>query len=62
MVKALVNEFNCEVSTAKAAIHLFGEQAAERMRNRSYEDFCAIARAKPQFIVEVDEPEFVLVD
>ena len=62
MVNALVNEFNCEVSTAKAAIHLFGDRAAERMRNRSYEDFCAIARAKNQFITVVDEPEFVLVD
>lgn len=62
MVNALVNEFNCEVSTAKAAIHLFGENAAERMHNRSYEDFCAIARAKPQFIVAVDDPEFALVD
>lgn len=61
-IEAIMIEFNCEKSTAQAAIALFGSEAVDRMRARSYEDFCAIARKKREFAVQIEEPEFILVD
>lgn len=61
-IQPIMNEFNCEKSTAQAAVALFGDEAASRMRVRSYEDFCAIARKKSEFISFDEEPEFILVD